>query len=65
MNWSQIKTYLSQRLQESSTMRGVVTVLSTVWGWATDPARLEAYVAVGVLLAGLIGVALPDKKKAE
>jgi hypothetical protein len=60
MTWIlRVLLYLSSRLQEPSTMRGVV-MISTGVGVAVEPDHLEAIVAAGTVVAGVIGAAMPD-----
>lgn len=56
MNW------LLRRLREASTWRGLVW-LATVAGLSLRPDQAEAIVAVGMALAGLLGVFLSDEPK--
>lgn len=50
------------RLREASTWRGLVW-LATVAGLSLRPDQAEAIVAVGMALAGLLGVFLSDEPK--
>ncbi len=59
-----MRAYLIARLQEPSTWRGLVLV-STACGAALSPDQQEAIVTVGLLVAGLIGAAFPDRKKEQ
>mgnify|MGYP001562366716 CR=1 FL=1 len=52
--------FLFERLQEPSTWRGIV-LLSTGLGAANDPDRAEAIVAIGITIAGFIGVFSKEK----
>jgi hypothetical protein len=56
-----LKTYLIDRLDERSTWRGVVLVL-TALGVTLSPEQAEAIIAAGIAGAGLIGVFAADKK---
>jgi len=49
-----IRTYVIARLQEPSTWRGLVLV-ATAFGVALSTEQQEAIVAVGLLVAGMIG----------
>lgn len=49
------------RLKEPSTWRGLV-MIATALGVALDPQMVEAIVAAGTGLAGLIGVLTTDNK---
>jgi hypothetical protein len=55
-----MKRYLLARLQEPSTWRGLV-LIATACGTAISPAQQEAIVTVGLMVAGLIGAAFPEK----
>lgn len=57
MNQSLI--YLVQRLQEPSTWRGLILLL-TAAGVSLEPALAEAIIATGLALAGLVGVLTRD-----
>lgn len=56
--------YLLQRMQEASTWRGIVLLLS-VLGAQLKPEQVEAFILVGMALAGIIAVAFPDKRKRD
>jgi len=58
-----MKDYLLARIREASTWRGVVMLL-TAAGVALSAAQTEALVALGMAVAGVIGVFVPDAKKA-
>jgi hypothetical protein len=55
-----MKAYMVERLKEASTWRGVVLLLTAI-GVPVAPAMADAIVSVGLAIAGLIGVATPDK----
>ena len=55
-----MKTYLLERMREPSTWRGIIMLLTAI-GVPVAPARADAIVSVGLAVAGLIGVATPDK----
>lgn len=52
--------YLLSRLKEPSTWRGLIR-LATVGGFVIAPEHFEDFVAIGLLVAGLIGVITKDK----
>ena len=56
--------YILARLQEPSTWRGLVLIVSAL-GAALSPDQQEAIVTGGLLLAGIIGAAVPDKSSKE
>lgn len=58
-----MKDYLLTRLREASTWRGLV-MLVTAAGVALSAAQTEAIIALGMAVAGMIGVFLPDSKQA-
>lgn len=53
--------YAIDRAKEPSTWRGLLFVLTAV-GITVSPDQQEAIVSVGMALAGLVGVFLPDAK---
>lgn len=53
-----MKSYVLARLKEPSTWRGVIYML-TALGVPMAPALADAIIAVGLALAGLIGVVTP------
>ena len=55
-----MKDYMIERLKEPSTWRGIVLLLTAI-GVPVAPAMADAIVSVGLAVAGLIGVATPDK----
>ena len=55
-----MKAYMIERLKEPSTRRGIVLLLTAI-GVPVAPAMADAIVSVGLAVAGLIGVAAPDK----
>ena len=55
-----MKTYLLERMREPSTWRGIIMLL-TAFGVPVAPAMADAIISVGLAVAGLIGVATPDK----
>lgn len=57
----QMRAYLLARAQEPSTWRGLV-LIATALGAVLSPDQQEAIVSGGLLLAGLVGAALPDAK---
>jgi hypothetical protein len=56
---SQILRFLGKRLKEGSTLRGIL-LLTTSAGVYLSPEQQEAIIAIGLGLAGLIGVLFPD-----
>ncbi len=54
--------YLSERLKEASTWRGIIALL-TSFGVAISPEQAEALVAFGLALIGAIGVFTGDKRE--
>lgn len=56
--------YLQARLLEPSTWRGLV-LISTALGAMLTPEQQEAIVTAGLLVAGLVGAAFPDKHVKE
>ena len=59
-----MKTYLIDRLKEPSTWRGLV-MIATACGAVLSPDQREAIVTGGLLVVGLIGAAMADKKSVE
>lgn len=59
-----MRDYILARLQEPSTWRGLVLIASAL-GAALSPDQQEAIVTGGLLLAGIIGAAVPDKSSPE
>ena len=59
-----MRDYLISRALEPSTWRGLVLIASAL-GAALSPDQKEAIVTGGLLLAGLIGAAVPDKSSPE
>ena len=55
-----MKTYLLERMREPSTWRGLIMLLTAI-GVPVAPAMADAIISVGLAVAGLIGVATPDK----
>lgn len=55
-----MKQYLIERAKEPSTWRGLILILTAI-GVPVAPDLGEAIVSVGLAIAGLIGVATPDK----
>jgi hypothetical protein len=56
-----MRDYLLAQAREPSTWRGLV-LIATALGAVLSPDQQEAIVSGGLLLAGLIGAALPDAK---
>jgi hypothetical protein len=55
--------YVVARLSEASTWRGIILVVTALCGWNVPEEKIAAVVLVGVTLAGLAGMLLPDKPK--
>lgn len=56
-----MKDFLIERGKEASTWRGLVAII-TAAGIALDPAQMDAIVAMGLAVIGVIGAFFPDKK---
>lgn len=54
-----ILRFLGKRLREASTLRGILLLLTSA-GVYLSPEQQEAIIAIGLGLAGLIGVLFPD-----
>lgn len=57
-----MKQHLLERLKEPSTWRGMIMLL-TAFGIAMTPEMIEAIIATGTGLAGLVGVLTTDSKE--
>ena len=55
-----MKDYILARIKEPSTWRGIILLL-TAAGLPIAPELADAIISVGLAVAGLIGVATPDK----
>lgn len=55
-----MKDYILARLREPSTWRGLVLIL-TALGVPLSPGAADTIVAVGLAVAGAIGVVTPDQ----
>lgn len=55
-----MKQYIVDRMKEASTWRGIILLLTAV-GVPIAPELQTAIISAGLALAGLIGVATPDK----
>jgi len=55
-----MKDYLLERAKEPSSWRGLMLLLTAI-GIPVAPELAEAIIAVGLALAGLVGVATPDR----
>ncbi len=53
--------YMIDKLNETSTWRGIALVLSAAGG-ALNPAHVDLFILGGMTVAGLIAVAFPDYK---
>lgn len=62
MNIDNLKTYLIARLQEPSTWRGFVLMVTSLGVSVSDNLQ-TAIGVVGVFVAGAIGAAFPDRGK--
>lgn len=60
--YRRLLAYVRARIGEASTWRALVLVL-TAAGLNLEPAQHEAIIAIGLGMAGLIGVLFPDRKK--
>lgn len=54
--------YILARLKEASTWRGIVAIV-TACGVALSPDQVEAIVATGLALVGILGAFFPDSAK--
>ena len=55
-----MKAYMIERMKEPSTWRGIVLLLTAI-GVPIAPGMADTIIAIGMAVAGLIGVATPDK----
>ncbi|MFW9603393.1 MAG: hypothetical protein ACMV0F_00385 [Trichlorobacter sp.] len=56
-----LKLYVVNRAKEASTWRGVIMLLTAV-GLKITPETADAIIGVGIAVAGLVGMLLPDSK---
>ena len=56
-----LKLYVVNRAKEASTWRGVIMLLTAV-GLKITPEMADAIISVGIAVAGLLGMLLPDSK---
>lgn len=56
-----LKLYVVNRAKEASTWRGVIMLLTAV-GLKITPEMADAIISVGIAVAGLMGMLLPDSK---
>ena len=56
-----LKLYVVNRAKEASTWRGIVMLLTAV-GLKITPEMADAIISVGIAVAGLLGMLLPDSK---
>ena len=56
-----LKLYVVNRAKDASTWRGVVMLLTAV-GLKITPEMANAIISVGIAVAGLVGILLPDSK---
>lgn len=59
-----MRDYIISRALEPSTWRGLV-LIATALGAVLSPDQQEAIVTAGLLVAGLIGAAVPDQSSPE
>lgn len=57
-----MKAYILARLKEPSSWRGVVLLLTSL-GITLSPEQAEAIIAIGMAVAGAVGVFAPDGRK--
>lgn len=62
MNFQALKSYLVERLQEPSTWRGFILMVTSLGVSISDNLQMAIGV-VGVFVAGAIGAAFPDRGK--
>jgi multidrug transporter EmrE-like cation transporter len=53
--------YLIDQARQASTWRGVILVVTSLCGWTVSEEKVGAVVLIGVALAGLVGLLLPDQ----
>ena len=56
-----IMNYILARLQEASTLRGIIIGIAGLIGYHLSDTDAVTLIAAGNILAGLIGAALPDQ----
>ena len=56
-----LKLYVVNRAKEASTWRGAIMLL-TALGLNISPEMADAIIGVGIAVAGLVGMLLPDSK---
>ena len=56
-----LKLYVVNRAKEASTWRGAIMLLTAV-GLNISPEMADAIIGVGIAVAGLLGMLLPDSK---
>lgn len=56
-------SYITNRLKEASTWRGIILVVVGVFGYQMPPGIQETVIAGGVALAGVVGAVVPDSVK--
>ena len=56
-----LKLYVVNRAKEASTWRGVIMLLTAV-GLNISHEMADAIIGVGIAVAGLVGMLLPDSK---
>lgn len=56
--------YVLARLKEASTWRGIIAIV-TACGVALSPEQIEAIIATGLALMGIVGAFFPDATNPE
>lgn len=57
-----LRDYAIARLQEPTTWRGLVLVVTAIGGVKAPPEYWEAIITVGLMVAGVIGALVPDRR---
>lgn len=57
-----LRDFAIARLQEPTTWRGIVLVITAIGGIKAPPEYWEAIITIGLMVAGVIGAVVPDKK---
>ncbi|EMK1731276.1 hypothetical protein V8N76_004582 [Salmonella enterica] len=53
--------YLVNRLKEPSTWRGLILLLTGVFGYELEGHTQDVVIAAGVAVSGIVGAILPDR----
>lgn len=53
--------YLLSLLNETSTARGLIVMITLGLGYVIDPAKIEVYTTAAVALGAVLKVVLPDR----